>query len=231
MANATIWSNSLASQTIRQTSSSPLGEDNNTLQTNIQAGTNPNPLLAIAHLPPREGSNSLPATAHLPSEESSSSQATALLPSGEGSNSLLAIAHLPSGEGSSSSQATVLLPSREDSNSSQATVLLPTSKGCSNPQVTNSPRQVNLTMLLGQSGRAAGVPPGTGPPSHPRRTAPSPGKTTPLLPLVAPQGSSNEEPNPKWVINLSSKPLTPAHRSVLAKGPNFAVTPRQPPNL
>ena len=31
--------------------------------------------------------------------------------------------------------------------------------------------------------------------------------------------------------NLSNKPLTPAQRSVLAKGPNFAVTPRQPPNL
>ena len=47
-----------------------------------------------------------------------------------------------------------------------------------------------------------------------------------------PQGSSpSEEPNPKWVINLSSKPLTPAQRSVLAKGPNFAVTPRHPPNL
>ena len=40
-----------------------------------------------------------------------------------------------------------------------------------------------------------------------------------------------EEPNPKCIINLSSKPLTPAQRSVLAKGPNFAVTPRHPPNL
>ena len=47
-----------------------------------------------------------------------------------------------------------------------------------------------------------------------------------------PQGSSpSEEPNPKWVINLSSKPLTPAQRSLLAKGPNFAVTPRHPPKL
>ena len=46
------------------------------------------------------------------------------------------------------------------------------------------------------------------------------------------QGSSPlEEPNPKWVINLSSKPLTPAQRSVLAKGPNFVVTPKHPPNL
>ena len=35
----------------------------------------------------------------------------------------------------------------------------------------------------------------------------------------------------KCVINLSSKPLTPAQRSVLAKGPNFAVSPKQPPSL
>ena len=46
-----------------------------------------------------------------------------------------------------------------------------------------------------------------------------------------PQGSSPEGPNPKWVMNLSSKPLTPAQRSVLAKGSNFVVTPKQPPNL
>ena len=60
----------------------------------------------------------------------------------------------------------------------------------------------------------------------------SPRKTTsPPPPSRLPQGSSNEEPNPKWVINLSNKPLTPAQRSVLAKGPNFVVTPRQPPNL
>ena len=30
---------------------------------------------------------------------------------------------------------------------------------------------------------------------------------------------------------FSNKPLTPVQRSVLAKGPNFVVTPRQPPNL
>ena len=48
----------------------------------------------------------------------------------------------------------------------------------------------------------------------------------------SPQGSSSlEEPNPKWVINLSSKSLTKAQRSVLAKGPNFAVSPKHPPNL
>ena len=38
-----------------------------------------------------------------------------------------------------------------------------------------------------------------------------------------PQGSSMDESNPKWVINLYSKPLTPVQRSVLAKGSNFAV--------
>ena len=43
--------------------------------------------------------------------------------------------------------------------------------------------------------------------------------------------SSLEEPNPKWVINLSSKPLTKAQTSVLAKGPNFVVSPKHPPNL
>ena len=52
-----------------------------------------------------------------------------------------------------------------------------------------------------------------------------------LPPNMLPQGSSLEDPNPKWVINLSSKPLTPTQRSVLAKGPNFVVSPRQPPNL
>ena len=68
----------------------------------------------------------------------------------------------------------------------------------------------------------------------PRRVEPVPRKAT-LPPSNSrasiPQGSSIEEPNPKWVINLSSKPLTQAQRSVLAKGPNFVVTPRHPPNL
>ena len=57
------------------------------------------------------------------------------------------------------------------------------------------------------------------------------GISTPTPPNRLLQGSSPEDPNPKWVINLSSKPLTPAQRSVLAKGPNFAVSPKQPPNL
>ena len=32
-------------------------------------------------------------------------------------------------------------------------------------------------------------------------------------------------------INISSKPLTNAQRSVLAKGPYFVVSPKHPPNL
>ena len=100
------------------------------------------------------------------------------------------------------------------------------------PRPLALPRQVILAIQLGQSGRAIGVPPGTGHPSLPRRIPPSPGKATPPpAPSRPPQGSSYEEPIPKWGINLSNKPLTPAQRSVLAKGPNFAVTPRQPPNL
>ena len=76
------------------------------------------------------------------------------------------------------------------------------------------------------------MPPVIGLLRPPRRSIPPPRKATPPPPpLVGPQGSSNEEPNPKWVINLFNKPLTPAQRSVLAKGPNFVVTPRQPPNL
>ena len=99
-------------------------------------------------------------------------------------------------------------------------------------KVTVLPRQVNQAIKLGQSGKALGSLPGIAHPRLPRRIVLSPGKTTsPLPPSKLPQGSSNEEPNPKWVINLSNKPLKPAQRSVLAKGPNFAVTTRQPPNL
>ena len=37
--------------------------------------------------------------------------------------------------------------------------------------------------------------------------------------------------NNKWVINLSSKGLTESQRSVLAKGPNFSITPKFIPNV
>ena len=50
-------------------------------------------------------------------------------------------------------------------------------------------------------------------------------------PWGSPRGNSLENPNHNRVINLSSKPLTQVQRSVLAKAPNFAVTPRHPLNL
>ena len=216
-----------------------------------------NPTPATALLPPREGDNSPPATVHLSPEGSSflNSQANninnitinsinnqtnsqgpslnhtpaiAHLPPGEGSNSLLGAVHLPS-EADSSSPQTGSTPAREENNSSQAT----------SPPVTNNP----------QSSRAPHAGHSNNPPRASRQgtrhsprqqpTQPSPeacatsreGNPTSTPPSRSNQGSSNEEPNSKWVINLSNKPLTPAQRSVLAKGPNFAVTPRQPPNL
>ena len=35
----------------------------------------------------------------------------------------------------------------------------------------------------------------------------------------------------KWVINLSNKELTPGQKSVLAKGPNYAITPKHLPKI
>ena len=45
------------------------------------------------------------------------------------------------------------------------------------------------------------------------------------------RGNTLEDPNLKWVINLSRKPLIQAQKSVQAKGNNFVVSPRHPPNL
>ena len=33
----------------------------------------------------------------------------------------------------------------------------------------------------------------------------------------------------KWVINISSRPLSTVQERLLAQGPNFAVVPREPP--
>ena len=35
----------------------------------------------------------------------------------------------------------------------------------------------------------------------------------------------------KWVINLSKTSLTEAQKAVLAKGPNYSITPNQIPNV
>ena len=170
---------------------------------------------AIAHLPPREGSNSSPATAHpLPREGSSASLATAHLPPREGSSASLATAHLPPREGSSSSQATAHLPSGEgNSNSFQAT----SQAG----QASNQARSGRQGFRHSSRHRAPHASQENSAASQADSTNSQEGTPTPTIPSRLPQGPSN----------LSSKPLTPAQRSVLAKGPNFAVSPKQPPNL
>ena len=41
--------------------------------------------------------------------------------------------------------------------------------------------------------------------------------------------NSEQDPKEKWVVNLSSQPLSQAERSLLTHGPNYAVTSRCPP--
>ena len=141
-----------------------------------------------------------------------------LLPSGEGSSSSQAIAHLPPSEGSNSPLA---------SSPPQATAHLSPGEGHSSPQagqLSNQARSVRQGLRHSTRHRAPQA-------SQENSTISQEDNLTTTHPSMLPKGSSNEEPNPKWVINLSNKPLAPAQRSVLAKGPNFVVTPRQPPNL
>ena len=113
--------------------------------------------MAIAHLPPGEGSNSLPGAVHLPSEDASSSQAIVLLPSGEENNS---------------SQATSLPQHRERKSS---------------PQSSRSTRAGQGNNPPGQAGKVIGAPPGTSLHSPPRRPVQPPGKATlPPHPPVGP---------------------------------------------
>ena len=48
--------------------------------------------------------------------------------------------------------------------------------------------------------------------------------------------STSSDPNldsieEKWAYSLSSKPLSPAEKSLLQKGPEFAITPTTPQSL
>ena len=235
-----------------------IASNNITINRQVQSPpSSHNPTPATALLPPKEGDNSPPATVHLSPEGNSflnsqanninnitinsinnqtnsqgpslnQTPASAHLPPGEGSNSLPGAIHLPSEAGGSPPQSGST-PAREENNSSQAT----------SPPVTNNPQSSRAS----QAGHINNPPRASrqGTRHSPRQqpTQPSPeacttsreGNPSSTPPSRSSQGSSNEEPNPKWVINLSNKPLTPVQRSVLAKGPNFAVTPRQPPNL
>ena len=146
--------------------------------------------------------------------------ATAHLPPGEGSSSFQASADLPPGEGSSSSSQATTHPSPgEGSSYSQA------------GQAGNQARSGRQGFRHSTRHRAPQASQENSAASWADSTNSWEGNPTPTSPNRLPQGSSNEDPNPKWVINLSSKPLTPAQRSVLAKGSNLAVSPKQPPNL
>ena len=175
---------------------------------------------AGAHLPPGEGSSLVASPA---------SQAGAHLPPGEGSNIVAttqAVPPIPSDSTSSQagSEATTKTPAGE--NPSQAGNNLPSSQagssGRQNPRCSARQRALQASQWnsIASQADSTGSWEGNPTPNPPNR-----------LPKGLPQGSSPEDPNPKWVINLFSKPLTPAQRSVLAKGPNFVVSPKQPPNL
>ena len=142
-----------------------------------------------------------------------------------------ATAHLPSGEAGSSSQATAYLPPGEGNSSSQSTTLPSPGEGSGNSQAGNQAMSGKQGFMHSTRHMVAQASQGNSTASQADSTNPLEGNTNPTIPSRLSQGSSNEEPNPKWVINLSSKPLTPAQRSVPAKGPNFVVSPRQPPNL
>ena len=144
----------------------------------------------------------------------------------------MTVAHLPPRKGSNSpsagsaSQAIAHLPLGEGSNSTPAIAHLPLGEGGSSPHAGHSNNQTRPGRQgLRWSNRHRA------PQASQENSTVSQEVNTTTTPIRLPQGSSNEEPNPKWVINLSYKALTAAQRSVLAKGPNYAVTPRQPPNL
>ena len=230
--------------------SSPSQAINSTPASSQASGIHPNSPLAIAHLPPWEGSNSLPAAALLPSgiAGSSSSQAITLRPLQEGSNASQATALLPPSDGSSipqaisSSQAKsqasgiplsllqqllTFLPAKEAILTQQlltflwvkATVLprllltfllgketmpprsllsfLPV-KEAAFPRPLALPRQGSLVIQLGQSGRAVGIPPGTGHPSLPMRIASSP----PPPPVGCPKVLLMKNPTLSWSLTF-----------------------------
>ena len=194
----------------------PLGEGSYLSQAGSQAG---------APLPLGEGSIVSQAGSQVVT-----SQAGTQLPSREASNlsqaGSQAGSHLPPREGSSlaagsqASQASqvadrlVTPPSPEEGGSPAAS---PASQAGN-----HLPPAMGNSSQAGQSGSQ-----GTRSGRHSARQRHS--NLTPHPPNRLLQGSSPEDPNPKWVITLSNKPLTPAQRSVLAKGPNFCGKPQATP--
>ena len=66
-----------------------------------------------------------------------------------------------------------------------------------------------------------------------QQSAQSTGNSQVQVPISNSQapGSSNNNQANKWVVNLSSVPLTPKQESLLVKGPNFSLAPLNHPNV
>ena len=183
-----------------------------------------------AHLLPGEGSS-------LSQAGGQASKAGTHLPSGEGSSLVASQAGSQASQASQVADRLVTASSLEEGGSLVVTpvprqvLAFPLLGETLSKQVTTSPQVRQGVKLLGQAVNIPGVQPGKGPPRlqretalPPRQTVLVPGMAIPhLTPHRLPKGSSPEDSNHKWVINLSRKPLTPAQRSVLAKGPNFPV--------
>ena len=204
----------------------PSGEVSNLPQAGSQSGA----LLSLG-----EGSNLSQAGsqsgAPLPLGEGSNlSQAGALLPLGEGSSvsqagsqavTSQAGTHLPSGETSSSPQASQVAgrlatpPSPKEGGSPVAS---PASQAGNSSQAGQSGNQGNRSgrqhPRCSARQRALWASQGNSTASQTDSAGTQGSNPTTHLPNRLPQGSSPEDPNPKWVINLSGKPLTPAQRSV-----------------
>ena len=190
----------------------PLGEEGSVSQAGSQAVTfQPGP-----HLPPMEGSSSAASQAGSQASQAFQAGRPVTSPSLQEKGRLVA---------SPASQKGVHLPPAGE-NSSQAGNNFPISQAGS--QGIRSGRQ-NPRCSARQ--RALQASQGNSTASQAYSGGPQEGNLTPNPPNRLHQGSSLEDPNPKWAMNLSNKPLTPAQRSVLAKGPNFVVAPKQPPNL
>ena len=96
------------------------------------------------------------------------------------------------------------------------------------PSILNDTTSVVLpqTQNNNNSGETTTATTTTRPPATSTTTATTTTSTT--------TGSNNNNPDTsigssnKWVINLSSKPLTQVQSLLLARGPNFAITPKHP---
>ena len=128
---------------------------------------------------------------------------------GEGSNLPHATAHLAPGEGSSTPQATAHLSPGEGNSSPQA------------GQLSNQARSVRQGLRHSSRHRVPQA-------SQENSSISWEDNLTTTTPSRSPKGLLMKN------LTLSGSltfPTNPGQRFVLANGPNFAVTPRQPPNL